>query len=35
MQDWYAAALREAWRDQAHEDEVLALGQVLQDLRQA
>jgi len=34
MQDWYAAALREPWRDQAHEDEVQVSGRVLQDLRQ-
>jgi glutathione S-transferase len=33
MQSWYAAALAEAFRDAAHEAEVPALGQVLEDLR--
>jgi glutathione S-transferase len=33
LKDWYAAALQEPWRDEAHEIEVLAAGSVLQDLR--
>lgn len=33
MQDWYAAALREIWRDEEHEEEVRNAGNVLQDLR--
>jgi glutathione S-transferase len=33
MQSWYAAALTEPWRDDAHEAEVLAHGTLLQDLR--
>lgn len=33
MQDWYAAALDETWRDAEHETEITAWGQVVQDLR--
>lgn len=33
MRDWYAAALAEPWRDEAHEAEVAAAGTILQDLR--
>lgn len=33
MRDWYAQALREPWRDEAHEQEILQAGRVLQDLR--
>jgi glutathione S-transferase len=33
MQDWYAAALAEPWRDAEHEDELAQVGTVLQDLR--
>lgn len=33
MQDWYAGALAEPWRDEAHEDEAHAVGTWLQDLR--
>jgi glutathione S-transferase len=33
MQEWYAAALKETWREQAHEAEALEVGTVLQDLR--
>jgi glutathione S-transferase len=33
MQEWYAAALRETWREQAHEAEALEVGTVLEDLR--
>ena len=35
MQAWYAAALAETWRDEAHEDEAHAVGTWLQDLRRA
>jgi glutathione S-transferase len=34
MQQWYAEALQETWRDAAHEAEVLRAGSVLEDLRQ-
>lgn len=34
MQEWYAAALRETFRDQPHEDEMHRLGEVLEDLRE-
>lgn len=34
MQAWYAAALREPWRDEAHEAEARAAGDWLQDLRE-
>jgi len=34
MREWYASALAEKWRDAAHEDEVLKLGTILQDLRE-
>jgi glutathione S-transferase len=33
MREWYAAALKETLRDAPHEDGVLQLGTVLQDLR--
>jgi glutathione S-transferase len=33
MQSWYAAALQEPWRDDAHEAEVRAFGDVIEDLR--
>ncbi|MEO8016240.1 MAG: glutathione S-transferase family protein [Pseudomonadota bacterium] len=33
MKDWYAAALRETWRDEEHEIEARALGQWREDLR--
>ena len=33
MQDWYAAALAETWRDAAHEDEARAVGAWTADLR--
>jgi glutathione S-transferase len=34
MKDWYADALREKFRDQPHEDEMLQMGTVLEDLRE-
>lgn len=34
MRDWCASALAEPWRDEAHDQEVRAYGEVLQDLRQ-
>jgi len=33
MQEWYAAALQETFRDVAHEEEILQGGEVLEDLR--
>jgi glutathione S-transferase len=33
MQEWYAAALGETFRDAAHEEEILQMGEVLEDLR--
>lgn len=33
MRAWYDAALTETWRDQEHDAEISALGQVLEDLR--
>lgn len=33
MQDWYAAAVAETWRDEAHEAEARAAGPWLQDYR--
>ena len=33
MQQWYAEALREPWREAAHEEDVLAHGALLSDLR--
>jgi glutathione S-transferase len=33
MQSWYAAGLKETWREQAHEAEAREVGTVLQDLR--
>lgn len=35
MRNWYAAALKEAWRDPDHEEETLRQGTLLQDLRAA
>jgi glutathione S-transferase len=35
MQDWYASALAETWREPGHEEEMLAAGRLLADLRQA
>lgn len=35
MQDWYASALAETWRDAAHEDEVANWGTITEDLRAA
>ena len=34
MQEWYAAALTETWRDDAHEKSVRQVGTVLADFRQ-
>jgi glutathione S-transferase len=34
MGQWYADALKEKWRDEPHETEVLQIGSVLQDLRE-
>jgi glutathione S-transferase len=34
MREWYADALAERFRDEPHEAEILALGSVLEDLRQ-
>lgn len=33
MQQWYAAALKETWRDAAHEQEIARTGVILKDLR--
>jgi len=33
MQEWYAAALQETFRDQPHEQEILQVGEILEDLR--
>jgi glutathione S-transferase len=33
VQEWIAAGIKEPWRDQEHEKEILASGVVLQDLR--
>ncbi len=33
MRDWYAQALRETFRDEPHEAEILQMGSVLEDLR--
>ena len=35
MQDWYAAALSETWREESHEEEARQAGTWLQDLRKA
>ena len=35
MRDWYDAALKERWRDQAHEDDIPRSGTLLEDLRVA
>ncbi len=34
IKDWYAAAVSETWRDEAHEEEARRAGIWLQDLRQ-
>ena len=33
MRRWYEAALAETWRDEAHEEEILLYGDVVEDLR--
>jgi glutathione S-transferase len=33
MQEWYAAALQETFRDQPHEQDILQAGEILEDLR--
>jgi glutathione S-transferase len=33
MQDWYNAGIQETYRDQSHEDEMLMMGRVLEDVR--
>ncbi len=33
MQEWYAAALAEPWRDESHEEDVHRAGVILEDLR--
>ena len=33
MRDWYAAALAETWREDAHEESISAHGHVTADLR--
>jgi glutathione S-transferase len=33
MQEWYAAALAETFRDLAHDEEIRGAGEVLEDLR--
>lgn len=33
MQDWYASGLAETWREPEHEQEILAAGKLLADLR--
>jgi glutathione S-transferase len=35
MQDWYASALAETWREPAHEQEALDAGRLVSDLRKA
>jgi glutathione S-transferase len=35
MQDWYEAALKEPWIEPAHDADVLAFGELLQDKRSA
>lgn len=35
MRNWYAAALEEPWRDIGHDDETLAAGRLIHDLRKA
>jgi glutathione S-transferase len=34
MQEWYASGLAETWREPEHEQEILAAGTLLADLRQ-
>ena len=33
MQEWYAAGLKETWREPDHENEILAAGKLIADLR--
>lgn len=33
MRDWYVAALDEPWREQGHEDEIQAAGEIIEDMR--
>lgn len=33
MQEWYADGLKETWREPAHEQEIMAAGTLLADLR--
>ena len=33
MREWYEAALAEPWREQHHEEEAAATGQIIEDLR--
>jgi glutathione S-transferase len=33
MREWYEAALAEPWREAAHEKEILAVGDLIEDLR--
>jgi glutathione S-transferase len=35
MRRWYAEALNETWRDEAHEIDMRQTGTLLQDLRRA
>jgi glutathione S-transferase len=34
MQEWYASGLKETWREPLHEQEILAAGKLVADLRQ-
>jgi glutathione S-transferase len=34
MREWYAAALKEKFRDEPHEEDILRMGSVLEDLRE-
>jgi len=33
MRNWYAAALRESWRETSHDQEIAAAGTIIEDLR--
>lgn len=35
MRRWYDAAIKESWRDEEHEQEVMRYGEVVEDLRTA
>jgi glutathione S-transferase len=35
MQEWFAAALKEPWRDEQHEAEMHAAGTLIEDRRSA